>query len=259
MPEGVRTGEEAIEVPTPRGTLRGMRHRVPGSTLGDLVVLCQGYFSSTHVGPARLYVQIGRLLAARGLELVRADPLGVGDSDGDFEDSSYPGQLEDYRAVIARLRSEGPARPLSLLGHSMGASLALRLAAEDQGVGRLLLLSPSCGPCRDPGATLSPEQQAELAREGRTERKGVVLQRDFHAAVHAPDVFQVAARVRAPCLVVRGDADEFYDAASAARLMRALPAARLVEVPGGDHNFLGPGVRRRLLEVLGGALEGWGT
>lgn len=231
--------EEAVSV---RG-LRGMRHRPADPDTNWTAVVLQGFFSSTHVGPARLYVQIGRILAHRGIEVIRMDCLGVGDSDGDFEETTYESQLEDYRAIVEEVRG----RRIVLIGHSLGTSMAIRLAVERPIVERLLLISPSCGPFSHPESLFSPEQREELRARGETWRKSVLIRREFVDAIESEEIYGIARRVQIPTLVFRGTEDEYYDEGSARRLRESMPRARWIRIAGGDHNFLLPGARRKFL------------
>lgn len=239
--------ETCVELPTPRGVLRGVRH-TPGASAdaGWSAIILHGYFSCTHVGPARLYVDVARLLARLGVETWRVGCLGVGDSDGRFEDCTYASQFEDYRTLIGHVRAG--AKRLALLGHSLGASMAIRLAAEDPAIERLLLVSPACGAFSNPDALFTAEQRADLRDRGVTERKGVLIRGDFVDAMTDPGVYEVAGEVTTPTAIFHGSRDEFFDAGSIKRLTSAMPHARLVQVEGADHNSLLPGSRRRFLE-----------
>ncbi len=238
--------EEAIALPGLRGELRGIRHAPAGADTGWSAIVLQGFYSSTHVGPARLYVQLGRLLAARGIEVLRVDPVGVGDSDGDFAQTTYASELADYRIVVAHAKAR--ARRVALVGHCLGAGMAVRIAADDPAVGRLLLISPGCGPFSTPENHFSEVEYAELARTGRTVRKAVPIAREFVEAIQDPSIYEVARRVRIPCLLLHSGADEYFDGASARRLAACLPGAEVVELAAADHNFLARGCRERLLE-----------
>src|SRR5690349_15409148 len=75
---------EYREIHVASGTLRGLVHK-PSRLVGNKNALTlHGFFSSNKVGPARLYVQLARLLAKYHYRVWRFDCLGVGDSDGDF-------------------------------------------------------------------------------------------------------------------------------------------------------------------------------
>lgn len=242
--------EEAISIRGKRGELRGIRHPPAEPDGGWTAIVLQGFFSSTHVGPARLYVQIGRLLAEQGVEVIRMDCFGVGDSDGDFEAASYESQLEDYRTIVEEAGRRSPTRRIALVGHSLGSSMAIRLTAERRVVRRLILLSPSCGPFSHPENLFSTEQQAELKAQGETWRKSVLIRKAFVDAIESEAIYAIARRVEVSTLVFRGAADEYFDDASGQRLIESFPWARLVEIAEADHNFLAPGARRIFLRAF---------
>lgn len=226
--------------------LRGIRHRPAAPDTRRTAVLLQGFFTSTHVGPARLYVQIGRILARRGIEVIRMDCLGIGDSDGDFEEATYESQLRDYRTMVEEARG----RRIILVGHSLGSSMAIRLAVERPVVERLILISPSCGPLSHSENMFSAEQRKELAARGETWRKSLLVRKSFIDAIESEDIYAIARRIEVPTLVFRGAEDEYYDVESARKLLESMPRARLVEIPGADHNFLLPGARPRFLSAF---------
>lgn len=256
MKEGA---EEAVALPGRQGMLRGMRHCVVGADRGWTAMILQGYFSSTHVGPARMYVQIGRRLAGLGVATWRVDCFGVGDSDGDFAQASYDSECDDYRTILAHVRRDLPGtHRIVLLGHCLGASIALRLAATDPAIARLVLISPGCGPFAVPGRPFTAEHREELRNTGRTLRQGVEIRGEFVAAMEDASVLELARSVGPRVLVISGRDDEMFPPASMRRVVEALPGARHVEIPGADHNFLTPGSRALLLECLAAEMQGLG-
>src|SRR4029077_19013140 len=69
-------------------------------------------------------------LAARGVETWAVDIRGHGTS-GTRGDIGYVGQLEDDLAdFVAFVRKTAPDLPLTLIGHSAGGGLALRIAGS---------------------------------------------------------------------------------------------------------------------------------
>lgn len=89
---------------------------------------------------AMVRAQVERLRAL-GHGVMVLDPIGTGDSPGEFVEASLASWLTDLRAGVAWLRSrhQGCA---GLLGVRLGALLALHLAAEDAGLNHLLLWQP---------------------------------------------------------------------------------------------------------------------
>jgi uncharacterized protein len=229
--------EEPLVVEGRRGLLRGMQH-VPDGPPRACVVILQGYFSSTHIGPARLYVQLGRMLQRAGCAVLRMDPHGVGDSDGEFTGTTYDSQLEDYRSVVAWARRALPAIPIALLGHSLGANLALRLAAEDGGIARLVLVSPTVGPISRPERLFTPDELVTLKAGGNVERHATIITAAFMDAMQSDETFARAAKCPKGAVVFHAANDEYLDGTGARRLAAALPGARYFEVKDADHNYL---------------------
>lgn len=235
--------EEPVCIATADGTLRGVAH-VPQHDFRWMVVVLQGYFSCTHVGPARLYVQLARLLAGRAVLTLRVNCRGAGDSDGELADTTPETRLLDARRVLEWARRRWPGKHSALLGHSLGGNLALRLAAEDPEIGQVLLISPTCGPSR---GLFTPEERSSIQRAGGVERKSSWISSQFLEAVESAEVFSVAAAVAQPVVVFRAEADEYQQREQTRRLLQSLRNGKLVELPGADHNFLRPGARQALL------------
>ena len=125
------------------GTVLAYRHypaRLPAS--GQVAVVIHGSSGSS----VAVHV-LGKALAARGVETFAPDIRGHGGS-GTRGDIGYLGQLEDDMAdFVAEIRKAQPDAPLTLLGHSSGGGLALRLAGSpiQNLFARTVLLSPYLG------------------------------------------------------------------------------------------------------------------
>lgn len=88
------------------------------------------------------YERAGAILAASGLDVAAIDLQGFGGSGGR---RAFLGRwdtwLDDVEDRLAGLRAEGDGRPVVLLGHSMGALVALSYALGDRPRSDLLILS----------------------------------------------------------------------------------------------------------------------
>src|SRR3954469_24711295 len=100
----------------------------------------------------------GRLLEG-SVRLIAPDLRGHGESD-----KPSAGYLpRDYVGDVAALLAHEPSRPLSVLGHSLGAIVAAQLAAErPELVSKVVLLDPPFDPDR-------PRQHVEQVERLRRE------------------------------------------------------------------------------------------
>jgi exosortase A-associated hydrolase 2 len=91
----------------------------------------------------RVLVSFARDLAGAGLDVLRFDYRGEGDSDRPFEDSDFETRVDDTGFAIDTLRRLAPdAADLSLVGLRLGASVAATAASRRDDVTRLILWDP---------------------------------------------------------------------------------------------------------------------
>lgn len=154
-----------------------------------------------------------RLLTSGGRGLLLVTYRGYPGSTGR---PSEAGLHLDADTAYAWLRQRFPPRRIVLYGESLGSGVAVRLAAE-RPVGGLVLDAPFTS-------------AADVAA-GRFWFMPVrLLMRDQYRSAER------VGRVRAPLLVLHGDADRVVPFALGERLFAAAPEPkRLVRIAGGDH------------------------
>ncbi|GAB2844091.1 alpha/beta fold hydrolase [Microbacterium insulae] len=148
--------------------------------------------------------------------------------------------------VAAYLRAH-VGEPAVVVGHSMGAQIALEVAARHPGaVSRLVLVGPTVDPRARTAlgqigrllcdiAVESPRVIAIGAREYL--RAGPRLRGKFRATLaHRPE--DVLPQVAAPTLVLRGEHDVVAPREWCERIVETLPDGRLAEVAGHGHETM---------------------
>ncbi|MFL1896700.1 alpha/beta fold hydrolase [Aquimarina sp. 2-A2] len=72
---------------------------------------------------------ISRALVAKGFGVLRFDFTGLGESEGEFEDTNFSGNVEDLIAAAEYLREHHKA-PTLLVGHSLGGAAVIFAASQ---------------------------------------------------------------------------------------------------------------------------------
>jgi hypothetical protein len=130
--------EHAGYIPVPGAHLYAMLHRAGRP---EARVLLVGPFASERQFAYNAWVRWARYLAARGIEVLRYDHRGTGESTGDFESASFEQWRADAEALANWFAQQRPELPLLLHGVELGAVLAGRCFSGGAGEA-LLLWSP---------------------------------------------------------------------------------------------------------------------
>jgi uncharacterized protein len=168
-------------------------------------------------------------LAERGIASLRFDKRGVGESGGEYLTTGFDVETSDAADALSELR-RARAR-VAVIGHSVGATIAIRLASDDDQLAGVVLLAAACRTGEDVMRQQSERIAASLSgvsrlfarrfvrSQERTRREllssdGAVVRvgkeelpagwfREFMAYDPAPDL----ARIRCPVLAVTGRKD----------------------------------------------------
>ena len=106
--------------------------------------------NAKHFG-INVFNELSRHLAERGLDSLRYDKRGAGKSEGDFWSAGLYDNAADVAAAVEFVRAQqsvGTGK-IFLLGHSEGAYLAAKVAAETPGLAGVVLLAGGARPCEE--------------------------------------------------------------------------------------------------------------
>ncbi len=100
-------------------------------------------------------------LAERGVASLRFDKRGVGESEGEYLTTSFDRETDDAAAALLALRSVQGVDPerVTIVGHSVGATIAIRLAARYEWLAGVVLLAAAA----TPGAEVMRIQSERIA------------------------------------------------------------------------------------------------
>ena len=210
-----------------------------------------GHKSETH----RLFVKVARSLCEVGYVVLRFDFRGSGDSEGDFEDMTVPGEVSDAKRSIDFLE-EIPwvdKEKIGVIGLSLGGRVAAILASDDERLKFAILYSPALGPLREKFISLQTDETLKKLASGEAVKvsEGWYLKKPFFDTLDSPVPLDVMDRIKVPILIIHGDSDEVVSNETSKKgyeIVKDLNKKNeLYIVKGGDHTF---SVREHTSEVI---------
>jgi putative redox protein len=225
--------------------LAGTLHQPERPPVGA-VVAGHCFTCSRHTGVLR---RICSDLCDAGFMALRFDFSGNGQSQGQFEQSTWSKQILEMEAAIAQMQEKG-ATWIGLAGHSLGAAIALLVARRMKTVSALCRVAGRISETR-PLHFLTLSQQDDLARTGQvgfTSRgRALTLNREFFDDADRHDLTAATRALTVPMLVVHGDRDEIIPVSEAHLAKAANPGmVELSIVAGGDHMLARPDHQRQV-------------
>jgi hypothetical protein len=227
--------ETLLILRTPRAHLAAVLHRAPGKRL---VILCHG-FTGNKAESGRLFVQTARALQKAGINALRFDFMGSGDSSGDFDEMTPNTQIQDALDVLSLARRR--YKKIVFLGISFGGATAI-CAAHQARIRPDALLTWSSVPSLRWWNSTPPIGAKSAGKNPLNVGKRFWVDRP---KVDVPEAY-VALDI--PRFQIQGDNDlpEFRER-FAAYCPKNNPLVRHLIVPGADHVFTTWEHRRRVI------------
>jgi alpha-beta hydrolase superfamily lysophospholipase len=139
--------ESLVHIAQPDGRLLGILCQPQGPPR-DLCALLLNAGPQRRTGPNRMWVEIARRWAARGVPTLRIDLAGIGDSDGDAGRLAQvtwpyvPEYIAQVRAALDALEADGLPGRFIAMGLCSGAYWSFHAALEDDRIRAICLLNP---------------------------------------------------------------------------------------------------------------------
>ena len=167
-------------------------------------------------------VRIGRALAGQGIGVLRFDFTGLGQSGGDFADSTFSGSVKDV-LVAARAMRNASIEPALLIGHSLGGAAVLAAAADLPNVKAIATIGAPFDVQHvtrlfgEDLQTLLEQGEAEVKLGGRPFK----MRRSFIDDLGAHDQGQRIGGLRRALLVLHAPMDRTVDIDNAAQIFQS--------------------------------------
>ena len=187
-------------------------------------------------------VRIARALTAKGFGVLRFDFTGLGESAGDFADSTFSGSVRDLMAAARAMEDAGFA-PSLLIGHSLGGAAALAAAPDLPSVTAVATIAAPFDVQHvtrlfgDGLQALMEHGEAEVQLGGRPFK----MRRAFIDDLQAHDQRQRIAGLRRALLVLHAPLDSTVDIDNASSIFQAARHPKsFVSLDDADHLLTGP-------------------
>ncbi len=220
------------EIPTPKGTLRGFFHK-PNQDKHPVCLIFHG-FTGQKTGTKFSYVQLSRMLEAKGIASFRFDFLGSGESDGNFVDMTFQDELSCARVILEECLKMENCTEIYVLGHSMGGAIASELAKLYPNViKKMVLWAPAFNL---PEALHYLTGQVERAKT--YDHGGYEISDEFVEDILKRDFYQNLDTYQNELLVIHGTKDTTVPYEISDKYMKLFhKGTKFVSIEDGNHNF----------------------
>ena len=200
-------------------------------------------------------VNLSRAMTACGLAVLRFDFTGLGESEGDFAETTFSSNVSDLLAAADFLGSSFEA-PQVLVGHSLGGAAVLHAAKSLASVRAVVTI----------GAPSEPDHVLHLLSDsiGEIEARGTArvevggrsfqIKRDFLADLDRTRMTKAAEGLGRPLLIMHSPIDQIVGIENAQQLYhQARHPKSFVSLDRADHLLTDP----RDSEYVGSVISAW--
>ncbi len=198
---------------------------------------------------------ISKALTANGFGILRFDFTGLGESEGDFADTNFSGNVQDLIAAADHLTTHYQA-PTLLIGHSLGGAAAIFAAARITSIEAVATI----------GAPSDPKHVKHLLRSGleEIEQNGKALvniggrdftiKKQFLEDLQKNTLSTTVKNMRKALLVMHSPQDMTVGIKNAEELYRAAHHPKsFVSLDSADHLLM----KKRDSQYVGEMIAGW--
>jgi uncharacterized OsmC-like protein/alpha/beta superfamily hydrolase len=241
---------ERLTFPGAQGGLLAARLELPAGRPPVACALFAHCFTCSK--DSRAAVTISRSLAALGIAVLRFDFTGLGDSEGDFGQTTYSGSVDDLLAAARFLATRFQA-PSLLIGHSLGGAAAIRAAGSLPDVKAVVTIGAPSDPAHalhlfeHASDQIAAQGSAPVTIAGRTFDVSRALVDDLREAT-LTDALRALDRA---LLIMHSPVDRVVPVAHAATLYTAARHPKsFVSLDSADHLLTQPGDAEYAAAVL---------
>jgi putative redox protein len=165
---------------------------------------------------------VSHALSRKGIAVLRFDFTGLGDSEGDFSDTTFSSNVADLITAAGYLKAHYAA-PKILIGHSFGGTACLKAAGHLPDVKAVATIGSPFDPAHvrhllgDARAEIEKSGEASVTLAGRPFR----IKRQFLEDLDTAKMLEVLPKLNRALLVLHSPVDEVVGIDNAAQIYKA--------------------------------------
>ncbi len=198
---------------------------------------------------------ISRALTARGFAVFRFDFTGLGESEGDFADTNFSGNVEDLVAAGDHMASHFEA-PSLLIGHSLGGAAVIFAAAQMDSVKAVATIAAPADPEHVTHLLQNSIEEIEASGQATVNLSGrdFTIKKQFLEDLQEQTLERTLRKLRKPFLVLHSPQDTIVGIKNAELLYHAAHHPKsFVTLDGADHLLS----KREDSSYVGEVIAGW--
>lgn len=180
---------------------------------------------------------ISRALTLDGIAVLRFDFTGLGESEGDFADTTFTSNVEDLMAA-AQFLKENYEAPKIMIGHSLGGAAAIFAASRLESIQAVATIGTPSEPehvshlLEDSLEKIEQEGKAKVTVGGRM----FTIKKEFLDDIRSKNMFKLLKELRKPILILHSPQDSVVEIDNAAQIYHASHHPKsFVTLDGADH------------------------
>lgn len=200
---------------------------------------------------------ISRALASKGIGVLRFDFTGLGESEGDFEDTNFSSNVSDLVTAADYLK-ENYGEAKILVGHSLGGAAVLMAASKLKNIEAIVTIGAPADPAhvthlfKNSLEKIEKSGKAEVSLGGRP----FTITKQFVKDLEAYDKSEVLKQLKKPLLVMHSPQDTIVDIKNAEKIyVSAMHPKSYISLDAADHLL----TKREDAEYVGQMVAAWAS
>lgn len=198
---------------------------------------------------------IGKALTSNGFGVLRFDFTGLGESEGDFADTNFSGNVEDLVAA-AKYLEENYEAPTLIIGHSLGGAASIFAASEISSIKAVATVGAPSNPVHVKHLLKSGVEEIQSTGKAVINLSGrdFTIKKQFLDDLETKSLPETARALRKPLLILHSPQDDTVVIKNAEEIyVSAHHPKSFVSLDGADHLLS----RKEDSIYVGEVISGW--